>query len=241
MAPQKKGRAMIDDEIPAVEEVDRPKASLGNGSTTKMVGSGVSTTKKAAKMIPLDELSSDDVSRLSPLAWTENQTMISSLFGEIYQRSQMCPGRDTPQCCGAANEDAYCTPNWREREDPEWYAQEINKYLSVVNLRAAAGSTHDPRSVADDAFELGCLVTEALIKFRWDRHAKRGQTVVKAAAFGGLSRRNSSRGRLTAEETIAAVDAAIGPGKDLMSAYRAVAKAQGVSDQTIRKEYRRNK
>jgi len=126
-------------------------------------------------------------------------------------------------------------------EDPEWYAQEINTYLSILNARTVAGSTHNPRSVADDAFELGCLVTEALIKFQWDRHAKRGLLTVDSAAKGGRARRDANPGRCTAEETVTAVDQLLATGMPVMAAYRAVAKAQRVGAQTIGKEYRRQK
>lgn len=232
---------MTNDRTPSRNATGNRKDSLGDGWTQRTVGSGISNTEKIGKTVALADLSPDHLSLLSAPAWSENQTMIASLFGEIYQRSQMCPGRDMHQCCGAADEDAYCTPNWREREDPEWYAQEINKYLSVVNLRTVAGSTHDRRSIADNAFELGCLLTEALIKFQWDRHAKRGLLTLDSAAKGGRARRDANSGRCAAEETVTAVDELLATGMPVMAAYQVVAKAQRVGAQTIGKEYRRQK
>jgi hypothetical protein len=94
--------------------------------------------------------------------------------------------------------------------------------------------------MADEAFELGCLFQEALTKFRWDDHAKRGEKTVNAAKEGGRLRRNANPRRKDPDETFAAVEALL-PTMSLSKAYAVVAKQQGVSVQTIRKEFRRTK
>jgi hypothetical protein len=198
----------------------------------KSVGSGVSETIRMSLNM-FDGLGA--IEQLPP--WLENRGMVVRLFTAIFERSFLCPGRDADQCCRAPL-GVTCLPCWREREDPEWYAQEINKYLTMVDGRIAQGGLLAPPRAADEAFALGCLFTEALIKFRWDRHAKRGVKIVDGSKLGGAMRRGANPNRRDAAETVAAVDALLKGSKSLMDAYRTVAKQQGVSDQTIRKEYR---
>jgi hypothetical protein len=232
---------MIDDGTSLVKPVTDLGNAFGDGWTKVTVGSGISKTDKMVRHPRIDGLSAGDPSLSEMLPWSENQTLVSSLFEGIYQRSRVCPGRDKPQCCGAEVEQEHCSPSWREREDPEWYAQQLNIYLTLLNRRMAAGSATDPRLVADAAFELGCLFTEALIKFQWDRHAKRGLGTLNSAAAGGAARRSCSPTRRAGSETVAAVDKLLAGGMSSMLAYKTVAAEQGVSDQTIRKEYRLEK
>ena len=202
----------------------------------EVIGSGISqTTKVSADLKPqLFGLV------LAQQPWTENPAMIAQLFTPIFQRSPICPGRDKTQCCQARPGDA-CFPNWQAREDPEWYALEINKYLSQVNQRLGSVTPITAALAADEAFELGCLFTEALIKFQWDTHAKRGKGTLDSAAEGGRSRREANPNRLSVEETVAAVDVLIAKGVRKMAAYSIVAEQQYVEIRTIRKEYKLHK
>lgn len=201
-------------------------------ANVEVIGSGVSQTTR----VSLDLLANPELLGAMPAAWLANRAMIVRLFTPIYERSFQCPGRENQQCCQAVS-GQLCFPNWREREDAEWYAQEINTYLSLVDLRLRDATPITSALAADEAFELGCLFTEALIKFRWDKHAKRGKHTLESAGQGGLQRRK----RPNAEATVYAVDQLLGQGKSITRAYALVAKAQGVTDQTIAKEYRRAK
>ena len=199
----------------------------------KVVGSGISeTTRISIRGV-------EAVARLTnpPPPWFENRQMVVALFSPIFDRSHQCPGREMPQCCQADTGQS-CFPNWREREDPEWYAQQINIYLSRVNDRTGQQGLLAAGLAADEAFELGCLFTEARLKFQWDVHAKRGEKIARAAKLGGDSRRSSNPARRSTEETVIAVDALIEQGIAPMTAYRRIAKSQGVGTETIRKEYK---
>ena len=198
----------------------------------EQVGSGISETTRISLIIL------HDLERLKhmPAPWTENRDMIVALFTPIFERSWQCPGRDHARCCHAEGDQA-CFPKWREREDPEWYAQAINILLSQVNVRITQEGPLVPALAADEGFELGCLLTEALIKFRWDEHAKRGAKVAGGSQLGGEMRREANRARLTRAGTVEAVDALLAVGMRPMQAYRRVASDQGVGEQTIRKEY----
>lgn len=219
-----------DDQIERIKrDVFGDKADLANVSVT---GSGISETRR----ISLNVLHDFEGLKRLPAPWTENRDMIVALFTPIFERSWHCPGRNDARCCQAEGDQA-CFPNWREREDPEWYAQAINVLLSQVNARIAQEGPLVPALAADEAFELGCLLTEALNKFRWDDHAKRGQKTVASAKLGGDTKRNANVARRSLTETVAAVDALLTAGIKPMQAYRRIASAQGVNEQTIRKEY----
>lgn len=199
----------------------------------KVVGSGISeTTRISIRGV-------EAVARLTnpPPPWSENRQMVVELFSPIFDRSHQCPGREMPQCCQAGTGQS-CFPNWREREDSEWYAQQINIYLSRVNGRIGQRGQFATGLTADEAFELGCLFTEARLKFQWDVHAKRGETIAKAAKSGGDSRRSSNPARRSTEETARAVEALLGQGIAPMNAYRRIAKSQGIKPDTVRKEYK---
>lgn len=196
------------------------------------VGSGISLTKRAS----LDLLSGRDILEAVLPPWAENRALIVELFTPIFQRSNQCPGQDKPQCCHAVG-DQLCCPSWVEREDPEWYALEINTYLTIVERRLADVNPTTAALAADEAFELGCLFTEALIKFRWDKNAKRGAKTIASARDGGFARRK----RAMTDVIVAAVDDLLQRGKSKADAYRAIGKQQAVSAQTIAKAYRRAK
>lgn len=203
----------------------------GNTSQAKVtvVGDGISE----ATRISFDLLADPNQLDAIETPWSTNRSMIVGLFTSIFHRSRQCPGRAKPQCCQAEGERA-CFPNWKEREDPEWYAQEINSYLSMVENRLRLVTPTTAALAADEAFELGCLFTEALIKFRWDKHAKSGKKSGVGASRGGKARRR----RPNVESTVAAVEMIIDSGKSKTRAYAIVAKQQGVSAQTIGNEYR---
>lgn len=227
---------MPDDEEP-IERVKRDifgaKADLAQ---VKIAGSGISETQT----ISLNALHDPERLERMPAPWIENRDMIVALFTPIFERSLACPGRDNARCCQAEG-DIACCPNWREREDPEWYAQTINLLLSQVNTRVRQEGPLIPALAADEAFELGCLFTETLIKFRWDDHAKRGLKTVDSARLSGNTKRNANPARRSSAETVAAVDALLAAGVKPMQAYRRVASDQGVSEQSIRKEYAASK
>lgn len=206
---------------------------MADRAEIRVVGSGVSAVKRVA--LNLEEDPAHFFQRASP--WTENRNMIVTLFADTFQRSLQCPGRGKPECCQAAANIA-CFPNWREREDPEWYALEINKYLGLVDGRLKAITPVTAALAVDEAFELGCLLTEALIKFKWDRDAKRGQKTIESAREGGQMRRAANRKRKSTLETVEAVDRLLREGASKKTAYGTVAEQQGLSDQTIAKEYR---
>ena len=223
---------MPDNDEP-IEQIKRDlfgaKADLAQ---IKIAGSGISETQT----ISLNVLHDPERLERMPAPWTENHDMIVAQFTPIFERSFRCPGRDDARCC-QADGDRACFPNWREREDPEWYAQTINLLLSQVNARIKQEGSLVPALAADEAFELGCLFTEALIKFRWDDHAKRGRKTVDSAKLGGDNKRNANPARRSSAETVVAVDALLAAGVKPMQAYARVARDQGVSEQTIRKEY----
>ena len=200
------------------------------------VGSGISQTSR----ISLDLVAYANEKDLTQPAWTETPAMIAQLFTPIFQRSRICPGRDKAQCCQAGPGEA-CFPNWQAREDPEWYALQIDSYLTLVNQRLQSATPISAALAADEAFELGSLFTEALIKFQWDAHAKRGKGTLDSAAEGGRRRRDANPNRLSASETITAVDALIAQGSSKMAAYSIVAEQQHVEIRTIRKEYKLHK
>ena len=207
-------------------------AQFGNhaeNARAEVVGSGISQ----ATRISFDLLSNPELLGTLPPPWVANRAMIVKLFTPIYERSFQCPGRTRQQCCQSVSGQS-CRPNWREREDAEWYAQAINTNLSMIDQRLQSVTSITADVAADEAFELGCLFTEALIKFRWDRHAKRGKLTVESASLGGQGRRK----RPNTEMTVHAVDALIAQGKSPTRAYAAVGAQQGVTEQTIRKEYR---
>lgn len=214
----------------------------------KVVGSGISETTN----LSLNIINDRDSIECPPAPWTENREMIIERFNPIFERSRQCPGRASAQCCKQRDGEGWrpkpgchleqgCRPKWREREDPEWYAREIVMLLSQVDRRIEQRGPTAPAMAADEVFELGCLFNEALNKFRWDRHAKRGAKIMSSAKRGGRMRRAAKRGRRSVTETVADVDARIKKGAGLMKAYREVARQQGVTDQTIRKEYNRQK
>lgn len=197
-----------------------------------VVGSGISETS----CYTLRVVSAPTTAQKSPLPWNENREMITNLLLPILEQSYQCPGREKAQCC-QAGDGQVCLPQWRMREDPEWYAQEINKLLSQVTRRIFQQGALVLPLAADDAFELGCLFTEALIKFKWDTHAKRGKKIADGAREGGEAKRNANRRRKSSVETVAAVDALLEQGVRKKVAYWQVADDQGVSHETIRKEY----
>ncbi len=194
----------------------------------KVVGSGISRTVR----LSLDLLAAPELVKALPPPWSENRAMIVGLFEAILVCSRQCPGRDRPQCCHATGDEP-CFPNWQEREDIEWYAQQIDMQFSMLDRRLIEASPISAAIVADEAFELGCLVTEAQIKLQWDKHAQRGQNTVESAGRGGLSRRK----RPGIDATVYAVDQLMAQGKRITRAYAIVAQQQGVTDQTIAKEY----
>ena len=206
-------RAAPDDEVPTV--------------LSKVVGSTISETHTML----LDPTNSADRDHLMLPPWAANQQLIADLFTPAFQRSRQCPGRKKSRCCKAQG-DQPCFPKWREREDPEWYALEINKYLSIVNQRLGEATPIAAALAADEAFELGCLFTEALIKFQWDKHATSGKKSWKGAKLAWERRR-----RAGASVTVAAVDELLKSVKSRKLAYALIAEEQGVSAQTIRKEY----
>ena len=200
------------------------------------VGSGISKTTRFS----VDRVSLAAVRDFKQPAWSQNREMIERRFTAIFRRSHECPGRDKPQCCRAEPCEA-CSPNWHEREDPEWYALEINRYLSMVNQRLKSVAPITAALAADEAFELGCLFTEALIKFDWDTHAKRGKSTLHNAIEGGDAKRNANPKRGSIDETVAAVDALISNGSGRMAAYSVIAEQQGIALGTVAKEYQRHR
>ena len=227
---------MADDDGPLDRLKREAFGKLADVAKDENVGSGISLTSRMS----VDLVAYADGNELNQMAWTENPALIAQLFTPIFQRSRICPGRDKAQCCQAGPGDA-CFPNWQAREDPEWYALQINKYLSQVNRRLQSVTPITAALAADEAFELGCLLTEALIKFQWDAHAKRGKGTLESAAEGGRSRREANPNRLSVVETVNAVDALIANGVRKMAAYSIVAQQQHVEIRTIRKEYKLHK
>lgn len=228
------------DEAAAFEEMKRERfGEKAHLATIKTTGSGISETKTiSAPLLAFYEDHQDGCQNLEQAApWSENPAMIEKLMGPILDRVRRCPGSKAEQCCHAEPGQS-CFPNWREREDPEWYALQIHLRLGQVNNRISGEGKIVTALAADAGFELGSLFTEALIKFRWDKAAKVGGKVIEGGREAGEGRRKAKPNRLGSEETIAAVDAMLEQGIGKMEAYQRVADQQGVSLQTIRKEYR---
>ncbi len=212
----------IDDQM---EQAKREMfGNMADKVMVQQVGSGISETTRFS----LNIFNDPELLANMPAPWTENRDMIVKLFTPIFERSWTCPGKNRVQCCHAEAGQA-CFPNWQEREDPEWYAQRLNLLLSQVNSRITQEGTHVSALAADEGFELGSLFTEALIKFQWDQHAKRGAKVLGGTKIGGDMRRLANNLRQTAEETVEAVSKLIDSGVKPMKAYRQIARAQGVS------------
>ena len=205
---------------------------LADEAKVTSVGSGLSQTTSIA----VDLVTHADGRELKQPAWSETPAMIEQLFTPIFQRTGICPGRDQPQCCQASPGKA-CFPNWQAREDPEWYALEINKCLVMVNQRLKSVTPIGAALAADEAFELGCLFTEALLKFRWDRFAKSGLGSTRGGKRGGDQKKSQLRRQFTPLSTFDAVNALVAKGVGQMQAYLLVGKGQGASAATIRKEY----
>lgn len=206
---------------------------LADRAKEESVGSGISKTTRFS----VDRVSFAAVSDLEKPAWSQNREMIDRLFTPIFRRSHECPGRDKPQCCRAEPDEA-CSPNWREREDPEWYALEINRYLSLVNQRLESVTPITAALAADEAFELGFLFSEALIKFRWDRFAKGGFASTKGGKRGGDQKKSQLRRKFSSKDTYDGVNELVARGELKMNAYSLIGESQGASLETIRKEYR---
>ncbi len=221
------------------EAVEALKAdAFGEAAHLAKVATTGSTISETTRMsVPL--LNPEMLRNMAP-AWSEYRNMIEQLIKQDLEQSWKCPGRDDLRCC-QATPNQMCFPKWVEREDPEWYARAIHLGLSLVNDRIRQSGPAVTALVADDAFELGCLFTEALIKFAWDKHAKRGLTVLQGARDGGKGLRAANPLRQSTEATVAAVDQRLADGHSKKAAYGLVASQQGMSDQTIRKEYRRAK
>lgn len=224
----------MDEEIERIERLKRDAFGQNLAlAKVKSKGSGISESLT----ISLDALHDPDRVSANGLPWTETPDMVRRLFGSIFLKSGECPGRDRLQCCQALEGHA-CFPKWIEHEDPEWYALQLSKLLSLIDDRIAHGGSMAPSLAADEAFELGSLFSEALGKFRWDAHAKRGQVTQESARLGGQLKRQGNRRRRSPNETIDAVDKLLAEGKSLTRAYAKVGKEQGVTAQTIGKEYR---
>ena len=219
------------DEIDPIEQAKRAvfgdRADLAKVTT---VGSGISQTSR----VSVDLLANLDWLNLMTEPWVANRDMVVQLFTPIFERSRRCPGRDQPQCCQRGDANQPCYPNWREREEPEWYAQQIDVYLSMVDRRLREATASSSALAADEAFELGCLFTEAAIKFQWDRDTKRGVAIIEGARRGGETRLM----RLPVEITVFTVDQLIAKGKGKEAAYEEVAKQQNVSRRTVANVYR---
>ncbi|MCF8707312.1 hypothetical protein [Rhizorhapis sp. SPR117] len=174
------------------------KAHLARHRT---VGSTISETIQ----ISLNVRDNPDFIQNMPLPWTENRNMIISAFEDFFRRSHICPGLNNPRCCHAAA-GKYCFPNWQEREDPEWYAQQINLLLSQINDRITQSGPLVPALAADEAFELGRLFTEAVNKFNWDEHAKRGLKTVKSARRGGADGSRVRAGQVRSDRYLGSIN-----------------------------------
>lgn len=211
-------------------------------ATIKTTGSGISETKtmSAPLLAVYEDLQNERQSLELSAPWSETRAMIVKLMGPILDCVRKCPGLYSEKCCHA-EPGRSCFPKWREREDPEWYALKIHQSLGQVDVRIAGEGKLVPALAADEAFELGCLYQEALIKFRWDKAVKVGEKVIGGGKAAGDCRRFANSKRLSREETTAAVDALLAQGKTKMVAYGLVADQQGVTAQTIGKEYQSKK
>lgn len=215
------------------EDVEKLKRELSKDQFTlsdyDIVGSGLSETFRPKPSV-------SDVRNLNlqlPPPWSENRNMVLRFLNPIFDSVYKCPGRNTPQCCGAEVTQT-CRPNWIEKEDIQWYALRINSLLSNVDDKICGGKA-PAAAMADEAFELGTLFEEARLKFLWDVEAKIGKKIRKGGKEGGGKRRGPYR--KSPEMTVAAVNALRAKGLPLMAACSVVAEQQRVSLQTIRKEY----
>jgi hypothetical protein len=221
----------VDQEIEqAKREVFGDRAGF---ATTQVVGSGISQVTRIS--LSIEPANAKLIGEMA-LPWTENRDMIQRVFGPLLERSRRCPGRDQPQCC-RAKANQMCAPNWREGEDLEWYAQQINVYLTRLNNKILQQGDLAPAMAADEAFELGRLFTEALNK----KHPNitSGVKVTAGGLKGAAIRKAQKLLRKAPEDTVRAIDKLFLADRRLKKseAYRREAKEQGVNEQTIRKEY----
>lgn len=235
MARSKKQRSAMT-EAQLHERVEALKAdAFGDAAHIAKVTTTGSTISETTRMsVPL--LAKPELLRTMALPWTEHRNLTEQLIRRDLEQSRICPGRNDPRCCQATVNQT-CFPKWVEREDREWYALKINIGLSLVNDRLKDVGPLAAALAADDAFELGCLFTEARDKFGWDEHAQAG----KKSYDGGAKGRQTLK-KTTQEEdatVFSMVQSLIKAGKPRMAAYKEVAKDTHVSWETVRKQYAR--
>jgi hypothetical protein len=205
-------------------------------ATAVVEGSGISETVR----VSLDLRADPELLDRLPLPWTENRDLIVKQFQKSFESSFKCPGRDRDQCCRAEPGEP-CSPTWRPHEDAEWYAQKINMYLSQVNRRIWEEGPLVSALAADEAFELGCLFTEARDKFLWGDHAEAGKGSSDGGKKGVKRRLEGFIHRESDQATATAVDALLARGMRKKAAYHEVARRQHQRPDTVRKRYERFK
>ena len=108
-----------------------------------------------------------------PGRWTENRDMITLVFTPVFERSFHGLGRDRLQCC-ELSDGRTGSPNGENVRIQNGVRAEIASYLTMVNDRLDKVTLLTAVIEDDEAFQLGSMFTEALIKFRWDRRTKQG-------------------------------------------------------------------
>lgn len=155
------------------------------GGKTSVVGNGIPVRERIS--IRLENVPADKIAELCDAVsethtWEHERARVAELFAPLAPMFLECPaGTDrADRCCGARDiTDPKCVcggPNWREREDLEWYVGEAGKLLAQINSMVRASNAG---LAASYALELGELIAEAKFKDRWEKAAITGQRSIE--------------------------------------------------------------
>jgi hypothetical protein len=156
---------------------DRLKAL---GAVEETVGEG--TTKRVRKRLTITSGATsevlDEVLKLASESqtWEYQRDGVAAWLEKAWPLFSACPsdGKRAHRCCGAHGKGEQCFgPNWREREDLEWYIGEVQRLLTITNEMVRVGNA---KLAASYAVELGQILAEAKFKDRWEGDALAGRS-----------------------------------------------------------------
>lgn len=191
-------------------------------------GSGISTTHTIS--MPVLE----DIERFNAgiEPWLEHRQLIQSWYQPFLETYRQCPGRKKPQCSQSAS-DKPCWPNWRRRQDPQWYALKLKQLVDSIDGRLLVNHAASVANAVDEAFEAGSLLTEALNLFGWGKFAQTGKRV----HLGGAKAAEMRTQKFPSDEDILTeVREAMKTLRFWRPACRAVAKKYGMAADSVRKK-----
>lgn len=205
------------------------------GGRREPFGAGITAGDKL--VISLGSLSEEDARRAAQrieggASWGNTDRNIRDWLEQHMPAAQACPREEAARdqlCCGACLSDFHhlCLGGrWREREDFEWYVEEIWKLWSQVQRMVLADNAG---LAAQYGVELGGLCTEVNLKFAFEADALLG---AKIRAGGEGNRKHPRQARVDAFDRHRASGARKGEAM-----WRA-ADELGVSFKTVEKDVR---